>query len=41
MLLTAGRAKNEIPKIVKQQAMSLPTQVFGTLSPYPIVVKVI
>jgi len=39
--LTAGRAKKEIAKIEKQDAIIRPIQVCGTTSPYPIVVIVI
>lgn len=39
-LLTAGRAKKEMAKTEKQDAMVFPIQVCGTLSPYPIVVTV-
>ena len=38
---TAGRAKKEMAKTEKQEATILPTQVLGTVSPYPIVVTVI
>lgn len=39
--LTAGRAKNEIPKMAENAAMSFPAQVVGTTSPYPTVHSVI
>jgi hypothetical protein len=39
--LTAGRAKKEIAKTAKQEATIFPTHVWGTLSPYPIVITVI
>lgn len=39
--LTAGRAKKEIAKTEKQEATILPIHVFGTASPYPMVVTVI
>lgn len=41
MQLTAGNAKKEIAKTEKQEATILPIQVFGTVSPYPMVVTVI
>lgn len=31
--LTAGSAKNDIPKSAQNDAISLPGQVFGTVSP--------
>lgn len=40
-MLTAGKAKNETPINVKVPASRRPGHVFGVLSPYPIVVKVI
>ena len=40
-ILTAGNAKNEIANTEKQDATIFPTQVLGTVSPYPIVVTVI
>lgn len=40
-ILTAGNAKNDIPKIAKQLAINLPAHVCGVLSPYPMVVRVI
>lgn len=39
--LTAGRAKKEIPSRAKPAESSLPVQVCGVLSPYPMVVRVI
>lgn len=39
--LTAGRAKKDMAKTEKQEATILPIQVWGTVSPYPIVVTVI
>ena len=39
--LTAGNAKNEIAKTLKQDATNFPIQVLGTASPYPMVVTVI
>lgn len=41
MLLTAGRAKKEMANTEKQEATILPIHVWGTVSPYPIVVTVI
>ena len=41
MILTAGKAKNDIANTEKQDATILPSQVLGTVSPYPIVVTVI
>lgn len=41
VLLTAGRAKNEIAKTLKHDATIFPIHVLGTVSPYPIVVTVI
>ena len=40
-ILTAGRAKKEMPINAHMEAMSLPFQVLGTASPYPTVHKVI
>ena len=39
-ILTAGRAKNEIPQRANKAAQNLPYQVSGTASPYPTVVRV-
>ena len=39
--LTAGKAKNEIAKTEKHDAIIFPIHVLGTVSPYPIVVTVI
>ena len=41
IILTAGRAKNEIPKRAHREAISLPFHVWGTASPYPTVQRVI
>ena len=41
IILTAGRAKNEIPKRAHREAISLPFHVCGTASPYPTVQRVI
>ena len=41
VVLTAGRAKKEMPINAHMEAMSLPFQVLGTASPYPTVHKVI
>ena len=41
LVLTAGRAKKEMPINAHMEAMSLPFQVLGTASPYPTVHKVI
>lgn len=40
-LLTAGRAKKEIPKRAQNEATNLPAHVLGTVSPYPTVHNVI
>ena len=40
-VLTAGRAKKETPIKAKVPASRRPAHVFGVLSPYPMVVKVI
>lgn len=39
--IPAGRAKKDMAKTEKQEATILPIQVWGTVSPYPIVVTVI
>ena len=39
-VLTEGRAKKEMANIEKHDAITLPNHVWGTLSPYPIVVTV-
>lgn len=39
--LTAGKAKKEIPRRAKPADNIRPVHVFGVLSPYPIVVRVI
>ena len=41
IILTAGRAKNEIPRRAHREAISLPFHVCGTASPYPTVQRVI
>ena len=41
LIFTAGRAKKEIAKTEKQEATIFPIHVFGTVSPYPMVVTVI
>ena len=40
-LLTAGKAKNDIPRRAQNDAMIFPCHVFGTASPYPTVQSVI
>ena len=40
-ILTAGKAKNDMANTEKQEATILPIHVWGTVSPYPIVVTVI
>ena len=39
-ILTAGRAKKEIPQRPNRAAQHLPYHVTGTASPYPTVVRV-
>ena len=41
LLLTAGKAKKEMPKRAPREAMILPFHDFGTASPYPTVQSVI
>lgn len=41
LILTAGSAKNEIPSNAQNDAITLPCQVSGTISPYPTVHSVI
>ena len=41
VVLTAGSAKKEMPRMAQKAAMSFPGHVMGTVSPYPTVHSVI